>query len=394
MTETVSVLQDIALQSDGFLILSSETGCIDIPPEKIVKKDRLRPGKMLLADTKQGRLIDDDEVKSTYASRQPYGEWLDSNLVRLHDLHIPNKNVRTYAHEELAKLQKAFGYSYEDIRSSILPMAEKGAEPIASMGSDIPLPPLDKENIPLFNYFRQLFAQVTNPPFDAIREEIVTDTSMYIGEDGNILEEKPENCRVLKIENPILTETDMLKIKSMNVKGLKTAVIPITYYIGTPLEKAIDRLFIEADKAYRDGANILILSDRDVDEYHVPSRPCLRLQDFSSTWFPQRSVLLWLLSLKVQNRVKFTILQRFSVMALVLLTRISHRKLSATSLIQECSIRTFMQQRTITITEFSTVSLKSLQKWAFLRYSPIRVQSSLKRSVFQARLSTSISAVR
>ena len=225
---------------------------------------------MLLADTKQGRLIDDDEVKSTYASRQPYGEWLDSNLVRLHDLHIPNKNVRTYAHEELAKLQKAFGYSYEDIRSSILPMAEKGAEPIASMGSDIPLPPLDKENIPLFNYFRQLFAQVTNPPFDAIREEIVTDTSMYIGEDGNILEEKPENCRVLKIENPILTETDMLKIKSMNVKGLKTAVIPITYYIGTPLEKAIDRLFIEADKAYRDGANILILSDRDVDEYHVP----------------------------------------------------------------------------------------------------------------------------
>ena len=258
------------ITSDGFLILSSETGCIDIPPEKIVKKERLRPGKMLLADTKQGRLIDDDEVKSTYASRQPYGEWLDSNLVRLHDLHIPNKNVRTYAHEELAKLQKAFGYSYEDIRSSILPMAEKGAEPIASMGSDIPLPPLDKENIPLFNYFRQLFAQVTNPPFDAIREEIVTDTSMYIGEDGNILEEKPENCRVLKIENPILTETDMLKIKSMNVKGLKTAVIPITYYIGTPLEKAIDRLFIEADKAYRDGANILILSDRDVDEYHVP----------------------------------------------------------------------------------------------------------------------------
>ena len=258
------------ITSDGFLILSSETGCIDIPPEKIIKKDRLRPGKMLLADTKQGRLIDDDEIKNIFATRQPYGEWLDSNLVRLHDLHIPNKNVRTYSHDELAKLQKAFGYSYEDIRSSILPMAEKGGEPIASMGSDIPLPPLDKENIPLFNYFRQLFAQVTNPPFDAIREEIVTDTSVYIGEDGNILEEKPENCHVLKIENPILTETDMLKIKSMNVKGLKTAVIPITYYIGTPLEKAIEKLFIDADRAYRDGANILILSDRDVDEYHVP----------------------------------------------------------------------------------------------------------------------------
>lgn len=261
------------LTADGFLILSSETGCIDVAPEMIIKKDRLRPGKMLLADTKQKRLIDDDEIKSYYASRQPYGEWLDSNLVKLHELHIPNKGVRSYTHEELEKLQKAFGYSYEDIRGSILPMAENGAEPIASMGSDIPLPPLDGEDPPLFNYFRQLFAQVTNPPFDAIREEIVTDTSTYIGEDGNILEEKPENCHVLKVENPILTSTDMLKIKSMKVDGLKTAVIPITYYIGTSLERAIERLFIDADKAYRDGANILILSDRDVDEYRaaIPS---------------------------------------------------------------------------------------------------------------------------
>ncbi|MCR5601599.1 MAG: glutamate synthase large subunit [Ruminococcus sp.] len=258
------------ITSDGYLILSSETGCIDIAPEKIIKKDRLRPGKMLLADTKLGRIIEDDEIKSTYASRQPYGEWLDANLIRLHELHIPNKGVQTYNSDELSKLQKTFGYSYEDIRNSILPMAEKGAEPIASMGSDIPLPPLDEQQPPLFNYFRQLFAQVTNPPFDAIREEIVTDTSVYIGKDGNILEECPENCRVLKIENPILTETDMLKIKSMNVKGLKTAVIPITYYIGTPLDKAIEKLFIETDKAYRDGANILILSDRDVDEFHCP----------------------------------------------------------------------------------------------------------------------------
>jgi len=256
--------------SDGFLVLSSETGCIDIAPEKIVKKDRLRPGKMLLADTKQGRIIEDDEVKSMYASRQPYGEWLDANLVRLHDLHIPNKGVQTYSKDELAKLHKAFGYSYEDIRTSILPMAEKGAEPIASMGSDIPLPPLDKQSPPLFNYFRQLFAQVTNPPFDAIREEVVTDTSVYIGKDGNILEERPENCHVLKIENPILTETDMLKIKILHSDGLKSAVIPITYYIGTSLDKAIERLFIDADKAYRDGASILILSDRGVDEYHCP----------------------------------------------------------------------------------------------------------------------------
>ena len=258
------------ITNDGFLILSSETGCVDIPAENIVKKDRLRPGKMLLADTKQGRIIEDDEIKSTYASRQPYGEWLDSNLVRLHDLHIPNKGVKTYTKDELAKLQKEFGYTYEDIRTSILPMSEKGAEPIASMGCDSSLPPLDKHMPPLFNYFRQLFAQVTNPPFDAIREEVVTDTSVYIGKDGNILEERPENCHVLKIENPILTETDMLKIKNLDQNGLKSAVIPITYYIGTSLEKAIERLFIEADKAYRDGATILILSDREVDEFHCP----------------------------------------------------------------------------------------------------------------------------
>ncbi|MBR0141827.1 MAG: glutamate synthase subunit alpha, partial [Ruminococcus sp.] len=216
------------------------------------------------------RIIEDDEIKNMYASKQPYGEWLDANLIRLHDLHIPNKGVKIYTDEELSKLHKAFGYSYEDIKNSILPMAEKGSEPIASMGSDIPIPPLDSQFPPLFNYFRQLFAQVTNPPFDAIREEIVTDTSVYIGKDGNILEECPENCHVLKIENPILTETDLLKIKNMKIDGLKTAVIPITYYIGTSLEKAIERLFIESDKAYRDGANILILSDRDVDEFHCP----------------------------------------------------------------------------------------------------------------------------
>ncbi|MGN0613302.1 MAG: glutamate synthase large subunit [Porcipelethomonas sp.] len=261
------------ITKDGFLILSSETGCIDIPAENIVLKDRLRPGKMLLADTKRGKIINDDELKEYYASRQPYGEWLDTNLVHLKDLHIPNKNVTTYSHDELSRLQKAFGYTYEDIKTSILPMAENGGEPIASMGSDIAIPPLQSGSVPLFNYFRQLFAQVTNPPFDAIREKIVTDTSVYIGEDGNILEEKPENCRVLKIENPILTSTDMLKIKNMKNEGFKVAVIPITYYIGTPLEKAIDSLFIKADKAYREGANILILSDRDVDEYHaaIPS---------------------------------------------------------------------------------------------------------------------------
>ena len=249
------------ITKDGNLILSSEVGALPIPSDNIVEKERLRPGKMLLVDTVQGRVIDDDELKEYYASKQPYGEWLDSNLVRLKDLKIPNIKVEEHGYEERQRLQKAFGYTYEDVMTSILPMAKNGSESIAAMGTDSPLAVLSKEPQPLFNYFKQLFAQVTNPPIDAIREEIVTSTTVYIGEDGNILEEKPENCKVMKIHDPILTSTDILKIKNMHIPGFKVAVIPILYYKNTRLEKAINRLYIEADKAFSEGANILILSD-------------------------------------------------------------------------------------------------------------------------------------
>lgn len=257
------------ITSDGNLILSSEVGALPIEPSKIVRKERLRPGKMLLVDTVQGRLIDDDELKEYYASKQPYGEWLDSNLVNLKDLKIPNAKVEEHSNDARKRLQKAFGYTYEEVMTSILPMAKNGSESIAAMGTDSPLAVLSNEPQPLFNYFKQLFAQVTNPPIDAIREEIVTSTTVYIGEDGNILEEKPENCKVMKIHNPILTSTDILKLKNMHIKGFKVAVIPILYYKNTRLSKAVKRLFIECDKAYNDGANILILSDRGVDENHL-----------------------------------------------------------------------------------------------------------------------------
>ena len=223
------------ITNDDNLILSSEVGALPVPAEKIVCKERLHPGKMLLVDTVQGRLIDDDEIKEYYASRQPYGEWLDANLIRLKYLKVPNAKVEEHPRAEKRKLQKAFGYTYEDVMNTILPMAKDGKEPIAAMGSDKPLAVLSKQPVPLFDYFKQIFAQVTNPPIDAIREEIVTSTTIYIGEDGNILEEKPDNCKVIKVVNPILTSTGMLK-------------------------------FIEADKAYNNGANILILSDRGVDE--------------------------------------------------------------------------------------------------------------------------------
>ena len=257
------------ITDDDYLVLSSEVGVLDVDPSKIVKKDRLRPGKMLLVDTVNGRLISDEEIKEKYALAKPYGEWVDSNLVHLADLKIPNIRVQEYTDEERARLQKAFGYTYEDFKNTIYPMAEKGAEAISAMGTDTPLAVLSNSHKPLFNFFKQLFAQVTNPPIDAIREEVDTSTSVYLGKDGNILEEKPENCHVLKINHPILTNTDLLKIKNMNVPGLKVATLPILYYKNTSMEKALDRLFIEADKLYRDGVNILILSDRGVDENHV-----------------------------------------------------------------------------------------------------------------------------
>ena len=257
------------ITKDDQLILSSEVGVLDLPADQIVKKERLRPGKMLLVDTVAGKLIDDDDLKEYYASRRPYGEWLDTYLVKLKELKIPNQRVHEYSNEERARLQKAFGYSYEELKTSILPMATTGGEPIAAMGVDSPLSVLSEKPQPLFSYFKQLFAQVTNPPIDAIREKIVTDTTVYIGEDGNLLEEVPENCNVLKINNPILTNTDLLKIKNMKSEGFKVEEIPIIFYKNTSLSRAIDRLFIEADRAYKDGANVLILTDRGVDENHV-----------------------------------------------------------------------------------------------------------------------------
>ena len=251
---------------DDTLILSSEVGALPIPAEKIIKKERLHPGKMLLVDTVQGRLYDDEEIKMRYASRRPYGEWLDANLTRLKYLKVPNAKVEEHKRSEKRRLQKAFGYTYEDVMTTILPMAQNGSEPIAAMGTDKPLAVLSKQPQPLFDYFKQSFAQVTNPPIDAIREEIVTSTTIYIGKDGNLLEEKPDNCKVIKVVNPILTSTGLLKLKRMNLSGFKVAVIPILYYKNTRLSKAVKRLFIEADKACADGANILILSDRGVDE--------------------------------------------------------------------------------------------------------------------------------
>ena len=257
------------VMDDQRLILSSEVGVLDLDEAHILKKERLHPGKMLLVDTKKKKIFLDEEIKEYYAQKEPYGEWLDSNLLTLAEIKIPNEKVPSYSKERLMRLQKAFGYNYEEYRDGIYSMALNGTEQIGAMGVDTPIAALSKEYQPLFYYFKQLFAQVTNPPIDAVREKIVTSTTVYVGKNGNLLEEKPENCQVLKINNPILNDLDLLKIKTMKKDGFKVAQVPITFYKSSPIERVLDHLFVEVDKAYKEGANILILSDRDVDENRV-----------------------------------------------------------------------------------------------------------------------------
>lgn len=251
------------------LILASEVGVAKVEESHIIRKDRLRPGKMLLIDTKAGRLIDDEALKNGYAVRYPYGEWLDRQMLQLSELPAPNRASQQYTVQNRARIKKAFGYHYEDYRSSICVMAKTGSEPIVSMGCDTPLPVLSAYPRPLFAYFKQLFAQVTNPPIDAIREKLVTDTSVYIGAMGNLLVPSEENCNAIKLETPILTNLELQKLKHLRIRGFKVATQSILYYKGTSLEKALDRLFVEVDKHCKDGANIIILTDRGVDEYHV-----------------------------------------------------------------------------------------------------------------------------
>ncbi len=254
---------------DDRLVLASEVGVLPIDEEHIIKKERLHPGKMLLVDTKEGRIISDEEIKEKYALKEPYGEWLDGNIIQLKDVKIPNIKVKSYERDELKRLQKAFGYSYENYHDSILSMALNGSEPIGAMGVDTPIAVLSKEYQPLFYYFKQLFAQVTNPPIDAEREKIVTSTCVYVGKNGNLLEEKPENCNVLKINNPILSDLDLLKIEHLKNHGFKVAKVSTLFFKGTPIKRVLQHLFIQVDKGYREGADILVLSDRGVDENHV-----------------------------------------------------------------------------------------------------------------------------
>jgi glutamate synthase (NADPH/NADH) large chain len=260
------------ITKDDLVVMASEAGVLPIEPTRVLKKGRLQPGKMFLIDTKEGRIIDDKELKHDYAMRKPYGKWLKDNLIHIEDLPTPKK-VHGLNDKTLLERQRAFGYTLEDIKLLLEPMATNGEEATGSMGTDTPLAVLSRRPQLLFNYFKQLFAQVTNPPVDAIREEIVMGEEVMLGAEGNILDETPEHAHRLKLPRPVISNEDLEKIRHVNEGNLKAFTLATVFnpVYGQPgLEKALEELFKQADAAIAEGYSILILSDRDVDRENVP----------------------------------------------------------------------------------------------------------------------------
>ncbi|MSO19126.1 MAG: glutamate synthase large subunit [Acidobacteria bacterium] len=257
---------------DGMVVMASEVGVLDIPPENILIKERLHPGRMFLVDTAEGRIVDDEEIKRRYATEHPYGEWLKKNLVALSDLPAAPE-LPLPDHDTLLRRQQAFGYTLEDLRIIMGPMAENKAEPVGSMGTDTALAVLSNKPRLLFDYFKQLFAQVTNPPLDAIREELVTQMSITIGPEGNILDPVPESCRQVKLATPILDNAELAKLRNINLPALKCITIPMLFPVvdgEAGLKKAMDLLCLRVGAAIQNEYNIIILSDRGVDKDTAP----------------------------------------------------------------------------------------------------------------------------
>lgn len=252
---------------DDLVVMASEVGVLDIPPENVLHKRRLEPGRMFLVDTTEGRIIADEELKHRMASAHPYRDWLNQYLVRLEDLPVaPAPPLPD--HDTLVQRQQAFGYNFETLRLIMGPMAKNAIEPVGSMGNDTPLAVLSDQPQLLYNYFKQLFAQVTNPPIDAIREELVTATETYIGTELNLLETLPKNCHQIKLKTPILTNAELAKIKHLDLPGFKSLTLPILFPIAggsTAMEKTLADLYQQSKQAIADGVNIFILSDRGTD---------------------------------------------------------------------------------------------------------------------------------
>ena len=260
---------------DGLVVLASEVGVLDIPQEKVIRKGRLQPGRMFLVDIQSGRIIEDEEIKQSLATNAPYGEWLHAGIVRLSDL--PAREHIIYPHSSVLRRQRAFGYTEEELRMIVTPMAKSGIEPIGSMGTDTPIAALSAKPRLLFDYFSQLFAQVTNPPLDAIREELVTSLGGSIGPEHNLLDPGPASCRQISLAFPVIDNDELAKIINVNADnnhpGLSTYVIRGLFPIsrgGQGLQERIEEIRAEVSEAISQGARIIILSDRDGDAENAP----------------------------------------------------------------------------------------------------------------------------
>ena len=256
---------------DDLVVMASEVGVLDIPPEDIVLKERLHPGRIFLVDTARGRIVSDEEVKRELASAHPYREWL-SHLIDIEDLD-PAPYLPPPSHETVRRRQQLFGYTHEDLRLLLAPMAQQGDEPIGSMGTDTSLAALSDRPRLLYDYFKQSFAQVTNPPLDAIREELVTSMESTIGPEGNLLDPRPESCRQIKIKYPIIDNDQLAKLRHVYDPGFRSIRIPMLFDVregGDSLERAMDNLNRRASDAVEAGYTILILSDRDADRERAP----------------------------------------------------------------------------------------------------------------------------
>ncbi len=265
--------------NDELVIMASEAGVLDIEPDQVKMKGRLQPGKMFLVDTVEGRIVPDKEIKHRLASRQPYAQWLKDNQITIDHLPEPTR-MHCPDVETLLRRQRAFGYSDEDLRMILAPMASKGQEPVGSMGTDTPLACLSDRPQSLFNYFKQLFAQVTNPPIDPIREEIVMSLTSYIGSERNILSEEPENCHMLKLAHPLLTNLDLEKLRRVSTGDLLAITLPALFRVSegeSGLKRALDELCQRASLAGKAGYTLLILSDRGVNKDYAPIPSLLAL---------------------------------------------------------------------------------------------------------------------
>ncbi len=257
---------------DDLVIMASEAGVLPVKPENVASKGRLQPGRMFLVDMKAGRIVGDDELKARYTKAEPYKEWLDKNHVLLEELPDP-PSVHEPDHGSVLLRQQAFGYTYEDLRFILGPMARDGVQPVGAMGADNPLAVLSNRPQLLYSYFKQLFAQVTNPPIDPIREELITSTEIMVGSEGNLLHPNPESCRMIKLSGPLLTNDELEKLRHVDRPGFQAVTLPILFPAKdgpNALEKALEQLFASADQHIQEGANILVLSDRGIDAQNAP----------------------------------------------------------------------------------------------------------------------------